>query len=199
MTANKLRPHPTNRQPRTRAPLAVLAALAVAAACSAPISTIRSPYHLRIVEVRNTSDETRTLLIEPSADQHLGAATTFTGILTPGEVKVLYLYHGFEYHFRLVDPKHHAQVVETTVKVDRDLGLALAGDSLAVDAIGIQVRLGAPTFADSLMQADPFGLRDRDSPLMPDTTRGRTQSIDPDERRERERELERERMRGRIP
>lgn len=198
MTANKLRPHPPKRQPSPRAALAALAALVAAASCNAPISTIRSPYHLRTVEVRNTSDEARTLLIEPTGDQHLGAATTFTGRLSPGEVKVLYLYHGFEYHFRIVDPDNPTELVETTVKVDRDLGLALEGDSLIVDAIGIQVRLGAPSFADSLMQADPFGLRGAD-PIMPDTSRGRAQSIESDERAERERELEAERARGRIP
>jgi len=196
VTANKLRPHAPVRQPKPSRAL-VLAGL-VLVSCNAPISTIRSPYHLRIVEVRNTSDEERTLLIEPTGEQHLGAATTFTGRLSPGEVKVLYLYHGFEYHFRIVDPAHPEELVETTVKVDRDLGLALAGDSLAVDAIGIQVRLGAPSFADSLMAADPFGLRG-DAVLMPDTSRGRAQSIDADVRAEREREIEAERARGRIP
>ena len=72
-------------------------------ACTGPISTMRSPYHLRTVEVRNATDQPKVLKIEPTASQHLGAATTFTGILRPGEVKSLYLYHGFEYDFRVLE------------------------------------------------------------------------------------------------
>lgn len=185
------------RQPRPAAGWVL--ALAVAAACNAPISTIRSPYHLRVVEVRNASEEPRTLTIEPSADQHLGAATTFTGHMEPGEVKVLYLYHGFEYHFRVLDRPTGEGLADAIVRVDRDMGLNFSGDSLTADAIGIQIRLGEPTFADSLMALDPFGLRGREDALMPDTTRGQGVPIDSDERRERERERELERLRGRIP
>jgi len=67
---------------------------------------MRSPYHLRTVEVRNATDSLQTLKIEPTSGQHLGASTTFTGVLEPGEVKVLYLYHGLEYDASIF-PVHH--------------------------------------------------------------------------------------------
>jgi hypothetical protein len=142
----------------------------LALACAAPISTQRSPYHLRIVEVRNAGDSLRTLKIEPTASQHLGAATTFTGVLKPGEIKVLYLYHGLEYDFRIFDGPGWNEMTRTTLEVDRDMDLAYEGDSLRQD-VRIHVELGPPTttFADSLQRLDPFGLRSR-RPLEPDTT-----------------------------
>ena len=102
-------------------------------ACSGPISTMRSPYHLRTVEVRNATEEARILKIEPAASQHLGAATTFTGVLRPGETKSLYLYHGFEYHFRILETAGDDQLTHRTVQVDRDSGLVYAGDSLRAE------------------------------------------------------------------
>jgi hypothetical protein len=149
-----------------------MALLLTALACAAPVSTMRSPYHLRVVEVRNDSDQLRTLKIEPAADQHLGSATTFTGMLRPGEVKVLYLYHGFEYDFRILDPAGFNEVTRTTVAVDRDMGLLFAGDSLTTGT-RLVARIGEPTvtFADSLQESDPFGLR-RTRAIEPDTSRG---------------------------
>ncbi|HUP01297.1 MAG TPA: hypothetical protein VM737_07255 [Gemmatimonadota bacterium] len=144
--------------------------LAIGAACTGPISTMRSPYHLRIVEVQNLTDELRTLAIEPAPDQHLGAATTFTGPLAPGEVKVLYLYHGFDYVFRILDASGHREIVRHVVEVKRDVGLAYAGDSLVSEA-RLVAELGEPTFADSLQQYDPFGLRSGRA-IVPDSTRG---------------------------
>lgn len=142
----------------------------LALSCAAPISTMRSPYHLRVVEVRNASDSTRMLKIEPTASQHLGAATTFTGVLKAGEIKVLYLYHGLEYDFRILDAPGWNEMTRTTLDVDRDMDLAYEGDSLRQD-VRFHVELGPPTatFADSLMRLDPFGLRSR-RPLEPDTT-----------------------------
>lgn len=169
-------------------------------ACNAPISTMRSPYHLRVVEVRNTTGAERVLTIMPLADQHLGAATTFTGMLRPGEVKVLYLYHGFEYRFAILDRPQGETVMATGVyDIDRDIGLEFAGDSLVADG-GTIVILGEPSvtestsFADSMMEADPFGIRGRGS-LGPDTTRGQVLPVDADQRDriEREREIERQR------
>ena len=145
-------------------------------ACSAPISTMRSPYHLRIVEVRNDTGQFQTLTIEPTADQHLGAATTFTGNFRPGEVKVLYLYHGFEYVFTVLDERGMREVASGKFEVDRDMGLVFSGDSLVADA-GLIIRLGEPTatFADSLQELDPFGLRS-DEPIEPDTTNVRNRT-----------------------
>jgi hypothetical protein len=131
---------------------------------------MRSPYHLRVVEVRNDTDQFQTLTIEPSADQHLGAATTFTGRLRPGEVKVLYLYHGFEYAFTVLDDRGWTEVASGEFEVDRDMGLVFSGDALVSDA-GLIVKLGEPTmtFADSLQQLDPFGPRSG-GPIEPDST-----------------------------
>lgn len=137
-------------------------------ACAAPISTMRSPYHLRVVEVRNDSDSTRMLKIEPTAAQHLGAATTFTGVLLPGEVKILYLYHGLEYDFRILDEPGWIEVTRATMEVRRDTHLAYAGDSLRTEVM-VKVEVGRPSFADTLQQQDPFGLRRR-RPMEPDTT-----------------------------
>lgn len=165
--------------------------------CSAPISTMRSPYHLRTVEVRNATDRLRILKIEPSASQHLGAATTFTGELRPGETKSLYLYHGFEYVFRILEAPDHALPTLRALQVDRDTGLVYTGDSLLPETTPLAG--GGPTatgFADSLQTADPFGLRSG-ARIVPDTTRGRAtptgarQAIDR-EQRERQGKLERE-------
>jgi hypothetical protein len=137
---------------------------------------MRSPYHLRVVEVRNDSKHYQTLAIEPTADQHLGAATTFTGRLRPAEVKILYLYHGFEYAFTVLDEQGHKEVTSREFHVDRNIGLVFSGDSLFADA-GLVVELGDPTvtFADSLQDLDPFGLRS-DEPIEPDTTNVRDRS-----------------------
>ena len=165
MTALKLR---SLHRIRQGAPAA--AALLVTLACAAPISTMRSPYHLRVVEVRNGSDEVRTLKIEPTLAQHLGAATTFTGVLKPGEIKVLYLYHGLEYDFRILDGAGWNEITRSTIDVDRDMDIAYEGDSLRQGVL-VRAEIGEPTvtFADSLQRLDPFGLR-RSRPMEPDTT-----------------------------
>lgn len=162
-------------------------AIAVLAACSGPISTMRSPYHLRTVEVRNATDKPKVLKIEPTATQHLGAATTFTGVLRPGEVKSLYLYHGFEYDFRVLEEPGYVELTHKAVQVDKDFGLVYAGDSLASEAV-LTAALGEPqtTFADSLQTLDPFGLRSGDR-IMPDTTRGQDMPSSTREAIERER------------
>ncbi|HET6362746.1 MAG TPA: hypothetical protein VFH11_11925 [Gemmatimonadota bacterium] len=147
-------------------------AVAVLAACQGPISTMRSPYHLRSVEVRNATDKPKVLKIEPTASQQLGAATTFTGVLRPGEVKSLYLYHGFEYDFRVLEEPGFEQLTHKIVQVNNDFGLVYAGDSLASEVV-LAASLGEPktTFADSIQMLDPFGLRSG-ARIMPDTTRG---------------------------
>lgn len=147
---------------------------------------MRSPYHLRLVEIRNLTDQQRMLTIEPSVDQHLGAATTFTGVLRPGEIKQLYLYHGFEYVFRILGERTRDEVARGVFEVNRDLGLEFSGDSLVPEARVI-VDLGEPTttFADSVQEYDPFGLR-AGGPIEPDTARGREPSrVDLNERSRR--------------
>lgn len=147
---------------------------------------MRSPYHLRVVEIRNLTDEERMLTIEPSVDQHLGAATTFTGLLQPGEIKLLYLYHGFKYVFRILSERSHEEVTRGVFEVDRDLGLEFSGDSLVREA-RLVIDVGEPptTFADSLQEYDPFGLRSG-RPIEPDTASMREPSkIDPNERSRR--------------
>ena len=123
--------------------------------CSGPISTMRSPYHLRTVEVRNATEEPRILKIEPAASQHLGAATTFTGVLRPGETKSLYLYHGFEYDFRILETPGFHQLTHRAVRVDHDSGLLYAGDSLRLETI-LAADPGQPEtrFSGSLRAAD---------------------------------------------
>lgn len=176
--------------------LAALGALALLAwACAAPISTMRSPFHLRVVELRNTTDGTWVLEVAPVAGQDLlGGATTFTGELRPGEMKTLYLYHGFEYTFVVREKAvGHAEVARASAEVDRDIGFEFAGDSL-VQNRGLVVRLGEPrtTFADSLMRET--------SELLPDTTRGRGVAGDRRLQREQERrDEENKRRRGEVP
>lgn len=154
--------------------------------CTAPISTMRSPYHLRTVEVRNATDVPKVLKIEPTASQHLGAATTFTGVLKPGEVKSLYLYHGFEYDFRILEAAGFDELTHRAVTVDRDFGLVYGGDSLSAE-VTLAASLGEPTttFSDSLQNADPFGVRSQR--LQPDTARGRAAPTSTREAIERER------------
>jgi hypothetical protein len=153
---------------------------------------MRSPYHLRVVEVRNATDMPKVLKIEPAASQHLGAATTFTGVLRPGEVKSLYLYHGFEYDFRVLEAPGFEELTARALEVDHDFGLVFDGDSLAPEVI-LAASLGEPetTFADSLQAVDPFGLRSAGR-LQPDTARG---NASPATTREA---LERERRRGKL-
>ncbi len=149
-------------------------------ACAAPISTQRSPMHLRIVELQNDTGADWLLTIEPTADQHLGAATTFTGRLRPGETKILYLYHGFRYRVDVLEENGDA-VTYGVYDVDRDMGLVFAGDSLHTTTRMV-IELGEPTttFADSVQALDPFGLRATERPIQPDTTnlRGRPERND---------------------
>lgn len=121
----------------------MLLAAAAIAGCAAPISTLRSPAHPRVVEVRNATREPRLLLIEPAAAEALGASFTFTGVLRPGEVKTLYVYDGFEYRFRLVDATGHTRPIRQAFAVDGDLGLAFAGDSLVPEE-NPRVEVGTP-------------------------------------------------------
>ncbi|HET9581857.1 MAG TPA: hypothetical protein VFP76_03495 [Gemmatimonadota bacterium] len=160
--------------------LAVAACAGLAAGCAAPISTQRSPMHLRIVELRNDTGTDWILTIEPTADQHLGAATTFTGRLRPGETKTLYLYHGFRYRVDVLQDDGDSRA-SAEYEVDRDMELVFAGDSLH-QASRLAVELGEPTttFSDSAPVLDPFGLRSTDRPIQPDTTNMR-------DRRERQR------------
>lgn len=161
--------------------------LAALISCTGPISTMRSPYHLRTVEVRNATDGPYVLKIEPTASQHLGAATTFTGLLKPGEVKSLYLYHGFEYDFRVLEGPGYDELTHKAIQVNRDFGLVFDGDSLTPEAL-LAATLGEPktTFADSLQTLDPFGLRSSEH-IQPDTTRGQDMPASTREAIERER------------
>ncbi len=112
--------------------------------CSAAISTLPSPAHPRVVEIRNDTDETRVLKIEPAAHQSLGYGTTFSGRLRPGEVKVFYLYDGFTYRFRVIDATGVVGEVRRELDVSRDLDLAYAGDSLVQEGAP-SVEIGRPT------------------------------------------------------
>ena len=193
MTALQIRAETISRQARIG--LYGLGLLALTMACAAPISTMRSPFHLRVVELRNTTDNPWVLEVAPIEGQkQLGGATTFTGELQPGEVKVLYLYHGFEYEFVVREKAIGRQEVARAVaKVDRDVGFDFAGDALVKDE-GLVVRLGEPTvsFSDSLMRAE--------GDIAPDTTRGRFDPLDGRQRHERETREERDRRRrGEIP
>ena len=156
------------------------AGVGLGVACAAPISTQRSPMHLRVVELHNDTGADWVLTIEPTTDQHLGAATTFTGRLKPGETKTLYLYHGFRYQVDVLE-KNGDPVTSGVYEVDRDMDLVFAGDSLHRTA-RLAVEFGEPTttFTDSLQELDPFGLRTTDRPIEPDTTnqRGRPERDD---------------------
>ncbi len=83
--ACRRRPAPPAPGTTGAAPLAVLAPAARASVCSAPISTIRSPAHPRVIEIPNTAGEARLSEIEPAAFEHLAPSTAFTGRLPPGE------------------------------------------------------------------------------------------------------------------
>ncbi|HEY7529182.1 MAG TPA: hypothetical protein VIC56_00735 [Gemmatimonadota bacterium] len=121
-----------------RIPAAGALALALAG-CAAPISTLPSPVHPRTIELRNDTDEPRLLFIEPTDPSLQGATFTFTGVLRPGEVKVLYLYHGYTYRFRIVDSRSPGAELDQDVQVDEDLALAYEGDALTREAMA-----GAP-------------------------------------------------------
>lgn len=137
--------------------------------CSGSISTMRSPYHLRTVEVRNATDQPRILKIEPAASQHLGAATMFTGVLRPGETKSLYLYHGFEYDFRILEAPGYDQLTHRAVQVNRDSGLVYSGDSLLPETtLAASPGQSRSSFSDSLQAADPSGLHSSGR-IQPDT------------------------------
>lgn len=134
---------------------------------------MRSPMHLRVVELFNETQADWIVTIEPTADQHLGAATTFTGRLRPGETKTLYLYHGFRYQVDVLEERGDP-VTSQVYQVDHDMGLVFGGESLR-HAVRLAVELGEPTttFADSVHELDPFGIRSR--AIQADTTslRGR--------------------------
>ncbi|HET7693575.1 MAG TPA: hypothetical protein VFM44_10855 [Gemmatimonadota bacterium] len=144
---------------------------------------MRSPYHLRTVEVRNATARPQILKVEPTASQHLGAATTFTGGLRPGETKSLYLYHGFEYDFRILETPGYDQLTHRAVHVDHDSGLVYNGDSLLPET---QLAAGPSSFSDSLQSTDPFGLRSG-ARILPETTRGQTMPSSARQSLERER------------
>ncbi|MGH7571984.1 MAG: hypothetical protein ACREMK_09110 [Gemmatimonadota bacterium] len=131
---------------------------------------MRSPMHLRVVELFNETQDHWVITIEPTADQHLGAATTFTGHLRPGEKKTLYLYHGFRYRVDVLESRGEP-VTSQVYQVDRDMGLVFGGDSLR-PVVRLTAELGEPTmtFSDSLQMLDPFGLRRSPQPIGPDTT-----------------------------
>lgn len=131
-----------------------------------------------MVEIENTSEAGWLLLVAPEGGQELsGVQTTFTGVLRPGETKRLFLYHGFEYVFRIVEGRGTEidDVARVALLVDRDVGFLFAGDSLVPEAT-LAVELGEPTFADSLQALDPFGLR-RARSVEPDTSRGNRPGI----------------------
>ena len=131
--------------------------LCLGLACAAPISTQRSPRHLRVIELRNDTDRELVLTIEPTADQHLEAPTTFKGRFRPGERKILYLYHGLRYQVDVLEPSG-SPVTHGIFQMDHDIGLAFNGDSLG-PATRLAVRLGTPTLilADSLQRSAAFG------------------------------------------
>lgn len=114
--------------------------LGAGVACAAPISTQRSPMHLRFIEFRNDTDRELVLTIVPAADQQLEAPTTFTGRFEPGELKILFLYHGLRYQVEVLEPDGDP-VTRGIFQVDYDIGLAFDGDSLG-PATRLAVRLG---------------------------------------------------------
>jgi hypothetical protein len=131
---------------------------AALAACAAPISTLPSPVHPRTIELRNDTDEYRLLFIEPTDPTLQGATFTFTGVLRPGEVKVLYLYHGYTYRFRIVDSDSPLSQLDEDVRVDEDLELAYGGDVLTREAM-----TGEPGEARVLASQGPGALDARES------------------------------------
>jgi hypothetical protein len=126
--------------------------LCAGVACAAPISTQRSPGHLRVI------DRELVLTIEPTADQHLEAPTTFTGRFQPGEWKTLYLYHGLQYQVDVLEPNGIA-VTHGIFLVDHDIGIAFGGDSLA-PTTRLSVRIEKPMLipADSFQRSASFGV-----------------------------------------
>ncbi|MGH7549914.1 MAG: hypothetical protein ACREK3_04075 [Gemmatimonadota bacterium] len=138
--------------------------LCVGIACAAPISTQRSPMHLRVIEIRNDTNREIVCAIEPTADSHLRGPTTFTGWFKPGQRKTLYLYHGLSYQVDVLEPDG-APLTRGIFQVDRDLRLAFGGESLEA-APWLAVRLGGPTVivADSLRRSVPFDAASRQLP-----------------------------------
>jgi hypothetical protein len=86
-----------------------------------------------VVQIRNTTGEAWSLKIKLAAGQPLRAPTTFSGILRPGQVKVFYLYDGYEYEFRTALVEEGGPTHLQSLRVGSDLGLVFAGDSLAAD------------------------------------------------------------------
>ena len=136
----------------------------IGAACAAPLSTQRSPMHLRVIELSNGTERELVLTIVPTADQRLQAPTTFTGRFEPGERKTLYLYHGLRYQIDVLEPDG-TPVSRGIFHVDHDIGLAFGGDSLE-PATAIAVQLGPPVVIspDSRRGYVPVGV---DSPTWP--------------------------------
>ena len=130
--------------------------LGAGVACAAPISTQRSPMHLRFIEIRNDTDRELILRIEPTAAQHLEAPTTFSGRFEPGKKKTLFLYHGLRYQVDVLEPDG-VPVTREIFRADHDIGLVFGGDSLG-PATRLAVQLGGPTliFADSLQKSVPW-------------------------------------------
>lgn len=157
-------------------------------ACSAPISTIRSPAHPRVVELHNTTNETLVLEIEPAAFQNLGAPTTFTGRLRAGETKILYLYSGFTYRFRLVDASGESDEVRQDFRVASDLQLAYEGDSLVAEGnptieVGEVVLVGSLTYDDAT-EAQLDDLVRRLDGLLPPGARSEYRTLPPEGKRQ---------------
>jgi GWxTD domain-containing protein len=168
-------------------PVGLIGFAAVLCACNAPISTIRSPAHPRVIELRNTTDEMRMILIEPATFEHLGGSTTFTGRLRPGETKILYLYDGFTYRFRLVDLSGSRDDVRQEFKVASDLHIAYAGDSLVADEnpsieVGEPVLVSSPAY-DGATEAQLDALFERLDPLLPRTARAEYATLPLEEKR----------------
>lgn len=149
--------------------LICVACLGVGVACAAPISTQRSPMHLRVIELSNGTERELVLTIVPTGDQRLQAPTTFTGRFQPGERKTLYLYHGLRYQIDVLEPDG-TPVSRGIFHVDHDIGLAFGGDSLE-PATAVAVRLGPPVVisADSLRRYAPVGVESPTWPLAADT------------------------------
>ena len=126
--------------------------------------------HLRVIELRNDTDQELVLTIEPAADQDLEAPTTFTGRFEPGATKILYLYHGLRYRVNVLEPGG-ALVTRGVFEVNHDIGLAFGGDSLG-PAARLAVQIGKPIVipADSLRRSSSFGVETSTWPVRADTT-----------------------------